>query len=375
MKKILTPILLVLLMTACSQQDFSRSMLNSRSGVVRVDKPGGGGGPTAEERTAKLSEVLSQWQKQSAADKEDYVIGPGDELDIAIYALEVPDQTTHIQETVTKEGVVNLPWIEDIRATGLTVGELEDEIVEAYKGRYIRDPQVAVEVTESRSVAVVMTGAVKNPGVYYLNDNQSSVLEMLAKAGGLTPEAADELIVVKGGAPDLPVAPAGTVTNIDANAAAEMTEAAMLNPANAVLNISLRKLIDEGDLRLNVDVTAGTIITVRSMAQQFVYVLGYVQRPGAYSMTGGNQLDALRAVALAGGLTPTARPDNSFLVRETEAEQVIMPVNLTKIARGSEAPVYLEPGDTLIVGSGTLARLSEFVRPSVGAGMSYSPTP
>jgi len=47
-------------------------------------------------------------------------------------------------------------------------------------------------------------------------------------------------------------------------------------------------------------------------------------------------------------------------------------VDLTKIARGVRPPLYMEPGDTLVVGSSTIAKLSEFIRPSVGAGIHYS---
>jgi hypothetical protein len=47
-------------------------------------------------------------------------------------------------------------------------------------------------------------------------------------------------------------------------------------------------------------------------------------------------------------------------------------VDLTKIARGVRPPLYVEPGDTLVVGSSAIAKMSEFLRPSVGAGAQYS---
>lgn len=361
-------------LAGCSQQDFSRPAGGTPHKVLRAP----GNAPVmesadAELRAQKMAEVLSRWAQQSVSEPKDYIIGAGDELTVSIYALEAPDQTTSINRSVAKEGTISLPWIGDIMARGTTLRDLETRIADAYAGRYIKNPQISVQVSTFRSVSVVMTGAIRNPGIYFLTDNRSTVLEMLAKAGGLTADAADEVLVVQGSgvAEQLP----DEAEAADEALLAEATREAMLSGDNQVVEISLRRLIDEGDLRLNVEINAGAIITVKSVAQQYVYVLGYVQRPGAFTLKGSQQIDALRAVALAGGLSPTARAENSFLVRETLEGQTIIPVNLGRIARGADPTIYILPGDTLIVGSSTMARLSEFVRPTVGAGMSYTPAP
>jgi protein involved in polysaccharide export with SLBB domain len=83
------------------------------------------------------------------------------------------------------------------------------------------------------------------------------------------------------------------------------------------------------------------------------------------------RVDALRAVALAGGLVPSARAENSVLVRETAQGQQVVAVDLTKMARGVRPPLYMQPGDTLVVGSSTIAKMTEFIRPSVGVGAQY----
>jgi protein involved in polysaccharide export with SLBB domain len=72
---------------------------------------------------------------------------------------------------------------------------------------------------------------------------------------------------------------------------------------------------------------------------------------------------------MAGGLTAAARAQNCFLVRRTEKGQKRTPVNLSKIARGSRPELYLQPGDTFVVGSSVIAKLGEFV----GIGLNYSP--
>jgi protein involved in polysaccharide export with SLBB domain len=143
-------------------------------------------------------------------------------------------------------------------------------------------------------------------------------------------------------------------------------------PRKAVV-IDLRQLVDEGNLELNAEVVGGDIITVPARAQEYVFVLGYVQKPGAYEIRDTMKVDALRAVALAGGLAPSARAENSVLIRETAEGQDVVPLDLTKMARGVRPPLYIEPGDTLVVGSSFFGRLSEFVRPSIGAGMNMTP--
>jgi polysaccharide export outer membrane protein len=356
---------------ACSQQDFSRPVTGVRPSTVRA-RPPAAADADAEARSEKLATVLRQWTQANVREAKDYIVGPGDDLTISIYALEHPDETSEIQRTVSRDGKLSLPWVGNLDVRGKTLRGLEQMIVAAYADRFIKNPQVSVQVRNFKSVAVLVTGAVRNPGIYYLNDNYSTVLEMLAKAGGLNADAGDEVLVVQGsGSPGWAPAAAST------NATAEMADAAQtaLLSTNDLARISLRRLIDEGDLSLNAKVGAGAIVSVRSAAEQYVYVLGYVQRPGAFPIRGSQQLDALRAVALAGGLSPTARAENSFLVRETPEGQMVLPVNLAQIARGGEATVYLQPGDTLVVGSSALARLSEFVRPSVGAGMTYAPVP
>lgn len=366
-------LMLSVAVAGCSQQDFSRPASRTPSKVLQVRKPRNENETaSAEQRAERLAEMLSRWTRQSSHEPKNYVIGSGDELSISVYALEDPQQTTVLKRSVTSEGTVSLPWIGDVKTSGISVRELESRITEAYADRYIKNPQISVEVSQYRSVAIVMTGAIRNPGVYYLTDNKTTVLEMLAKCGGLTDEAADEILIVQGDTASL--LPADTNAPV-VEVSEQLTRDAMLSTTNQVIAISMRQLIDEGDLRMNVDITGGAIITVKSMAQQYVYVLGYVQRPGSFTIRGPQQLDALRAVALAGGLSPTARAENSFIVREIPEGQNIIPVNLIRIARGGDPTIYLEPGDTLIVGSSAIARLSEFVRPSVGAGMNYSPAP
>ncbi|MFH0953723.1 MAG: polysaccharide biosynthesis/export family protein [Verrucomicrobiota bacterium] len=359
----------------CSRMDFPTTFGLPPGGRHGPAGKGGGSTTAADARSEQLAEVLSKWNQQLGpigADQE-YQVGPGDELDVGIFALEKPEETTHLKRTVTKDGVLPLPWVGDLPAAGVTVRQLENRVRAAYSGRFIKNPQVTVEVAEHRSAAIVVTGAVKNPGIYYLTSSKSTVLEMLLKAGGLAREAADEVLVIR---PPKEGLPESARTNAAAMAAGDAVESTLIGQGGSTISIDLRRLIDGSDLGVNAVLGAGDVVAVRSLAQRFIYILGYVARPGAYEMA-TPQLDPVRAVALAGGLTPISRPDNCFILRETQQGQSVIPVNLVKMAHGVRAPTYLEGGDTLVIGTSLMGRLSEFVRPSAAFGVnaSYSPLP
>ncbi|MCK4282826.1 MAG: polysaccharide biosynthesis/export family protein [Candidatus Brocadiae bacterium] len=303
-------------------------------------------------RTVRLAEALSAWQAEHAFEAVDYRLGPGDVLEIDIFALERPGATASLPRTVAQDGSITLPWVGTIPVAGLTVSQSEDRIEAAYWGTFLREPQVAVNVTDYRSAPVVVTGAVNKPGVFYLERSTGTVLEMLARAGGLSKSAGDELLIVR--AKD--GARAGTPTH----------------GGDESIGIDLEQLVEQGNLLLNLPVRGGDIITVPPCDTQYVYLLGYVRRPGAYEMEPGRRLDAVRAVALGGGLAGIARARESFLIRQSASGQKAIPVDLVKLARCELPPLYLEPGDMLVVGTTAMGRVFEVLAPSMGASISAS---
>jgi polysaccharide export outer membrane protein len=120
----------------------------------------------------------------------DYVIGPEDVLDIAVW------NTAEISRTVPvrPDGKISLPLINDIQAAGLTPMQLRDSIVKSLT-TYMPTPTVSVIVREVHSFKVTVIGEVKTPGRYELK-SRSTVLDVLAMAGGLSQYAARGRIVV-----------------------------------------------------------------------------------------------------------------------------------------------------------------------------------
>lgn len=347
-------LLFAALAAGCSHLDFNLSSDQPPWGESYASQDAA----STRTRQARFASALAKWRTQELADE--YLIGPGDVLEISVLALEEPDRISRLKRTVSRQGTVSLPWVGEVRCAGRSSLELENAVKKAYEGRYLREPQVSVLVTEYRSVPVVVTGAVGQPGLYHLRANASTVLECLALAGGLSANSGQEVLIVRappngdGSVRPAPVSPAAALAN------------------GHTLSLDLRELVDRGNMTLNLRVNGGDVLIVPARVDRYVYVLGYVRSPGAYRLEPSGQLDALRAVARGGGLTSMARPANSYLVRRTRKGQTAIPVDLEEIASGELPPLYLEPGDTLVVGTSAWARMFEFLAPNVGASVSAS---
>jgi len=78
-----------------------------------------------------------------------------------------------------------------------------------------------------------------------------------------------------------------------------------------------------------------------------VYVLGMVNKPGAYEFKEG--LTALDACVLAGGFKEFAAPNRATITRRENGEYKVIKINLNKIKDGKIKDVFLRPGDRIYI--------------------------
>ncbi len=258
MRKYAAALMLVVVVAGCSQLDFGLDSSEPEWGTA----PSAGAPASSAVSQQSLDQVLAAWDAQAGPAEGDYLIGPGDELQVGIFALEKPGETSYLNRTVSSAGGITLPWVQGVKVQGLTVPGTEHAIKAAYDGRFIKDPQVTVNVTEYASSTVVVTGAVNRPGIYPLKHNEANLLECLSLAGGPSHEAGHELTLVR--------QPHGTNSR-------EATPDS--------IRIDLLDLLGGGKPLLNVPVTGGDVITIAPRTDRYVYVLGYVRRPGAFKLT------------------------------------------------------------------------------------------
>ena len=252
---------------------------------------------------------------ERAAVGSDYRIGADDE--VAVTVLQAPElnRTTR----VSQQGTISLPLLGTVNAMGLTSMELELAIEEALGQRYIKSPEVTVQVTEVRSRPVAVGGAVSRPGIQQVR-GATRLLEVISQAGGLSDEAGDTVVVVRKGEGD------------------------ELVP----FEIPLKPLMESRDPALNVAIHPGDTVTVRGA--DTVYVVGAVKKPGAFAMRGNERLTVLQALALGEGLVPTAAQKDALVVRTgPDGRREEIAVDLSAVLKGKHPDVPLAAHDVLFV--------------------------
>jgi polysaccharide export outer membrane protein len=134
-----------------------------------------GAAPNAAAQTA-AQEALSSYGPE-------YLIGPGDVLDISVWKEEALTKSV----VVLPDGKISFPLIGQVQAAGRTVDDLKQEISKRIV-KFAPKEEVNIEVKQVNSMLVYVIGRVNQPGRFVLNTNVD-VLQALSIAGGLNPFA------------------------------------------------------------------------------------------------------------------------------------------------------------------------------------------
>lgn len=108
--------------------------------------------------------IVALGQDEYAAELRDgYVIRPSDRLSVTVFReaeLSLPDVL------VSAEGRISVPLVGSLNVTGMTVEQVEQLLEARYDERYLRSPDVAVNVIEYASHTVTVEGSVERQGLY-----------------------------------------------------------------------------------------------------------------------------------------------------------------------------------------------------------------
>lgn len=125
------------------------------------------------------------------ADDRPSLVGPLDTIQVDVF--NVPDLSREVQ--VDASGRISMPLAGTIDARGKTSGELASAIEAALRGRYVRNPEVTINIKSSVSQVVTIDGQVVEPGLYPVT-NQMTLMRAIASAKGLSEFARVEDIVI-----------------------------------------------------------------------------------------------------------------------------------------------------------------------------------
>lgn len=126
----------------------------------------------------------------AAEPKVEYVVGEGDVLHIDVWQEAEVSQSV----TVRPDGNISLPLINEVKVGGMTPLQIQGLVAEKLKG-FVNQPKVTVTVTEVHSRRAFIIGEVTRPGEFALNA-QVTVLQLIAQAGGFTPFAKTESVMI-----------------------------------------------------------------------------------------------------------------------------------------------------------------------------------
>ncbi|MGH9749713.1 MAG: polysaccharide biosynthesis/export family protein, partial [Candidatus Polarisedimenticolia bacterium] len=126
----------------------------------------------------------------AAAAGGEYRIGPEDRIKVTVWK----NEALSAEVPVRPDGMISLPLLNDVPAAGLTPMELREGLVRRL-AEYVPNAEVSVIVLEVRNPRVSILGEVARPGRYDLR-SRTTVLDLLALAGGLTEFAARSRILV-----------------------------------------------------------------------------------------------------------------------------------------------------------------------------------
>lgn len=205
----------------------------------------------------------------AAANRPLLQLGPGDQVKMDVFGRPEMDTTTYVAD----DGSIRVPLAGKVMIGGLSPSEAGQKVEAALRqGQYLVDPHVTFTVVQSRSQRVSVLGEVRTPGRYPIESN-TTVLDLLAQAGGATEKGADIIYILRAD-------PSGNLQRYAVN---------------------LKGTVDSKDA------TPAVLQTLRGgdsifvpIAEQF-YIAGEVRSPAMYRLESGMTL--VQAIARAGGIT------------------------------------------------------------------------
>src|SRR5271166_2130871 len=162
----------------------------STTGPVGVAKPALPANSTESGNTGQPAAPDTTVPKVADVRPDSFVIGTEDILTINVW--KEPEVSKVVP--VRPDGMITLPLVGEIKATGLTPVQLEAQIANALK-KLMADPQVTVIVSEVHSLTFNVVGQAVRPGYYPLT-RRMTVLDAIALSGGFQPFAKEKKIYV-----------------------------------------------------------------------------------------------------------------------------------------------------------------------------------
>jgi polysaccharide export outer membrane protein len=196
----------------------------------------------------------------------DYIIGPGDGLQIRIWGQIGGD----LRVTVDRSGQVYIPQVGQISVAGIHYGDLEQHL-KAEISKVFKNFNLTVNVSRLRSIQVLVLGNARYPGAYTISSLSTLVNAILASGGPAPQGSLRDIQVRRDGA---------TITDFD-----------------------FYDLLIKGDKSKDVRLQPGDVLYIPHVGP-LVAIAGSVNTPAIYEMKDNSTLNDL--IEVAGDLSTVA---------------------------------------------------------------------
>jgi len=321
--------------------------------------------------------VLVHEQEMEAAETSEYVIDEGDVLYIDIWGEEGLNQ----EVTVRPDGRVSFPLAGDVFTRGLTFSELKEELTLRLK-EYVRYPTVIISLRKPRTRKVSVLEKTLNHEITVRPDGRISFpLAGDVFAAGLTfGQLKEELTQRLEEYIDEPLVSVYLKeSRVEKAIALEETlnQEVIVRPGGKIsfplagdvfaAGLTFNELKEELTQRLERHINYPVVtVSLKSLGGRKVIVLGQVNHPGVYSVTGRNTL--WEAIALAGGFKPDAVTSSTILISGGLRNPVGRKINLTPALKKADASqnIVLHAEDIIYVPETSIASVSRVVSQILG---------
>jgi polysaccharide export outer membrane protein len=260
---------------------------------------------------ARAQEAATGPQPPITSDQSAITIGPGDVIDLSVY--HVPELLLKVR--VDSNGIVSLPLIGDVKLAGMTVRDAQQLIAgELVQRQFVKGPEVSLFIEEFATQGITVYGEVNAPGIYRLM-GPHTLYDAISAAGGLTQKAGHTITILHAGR----------------HGSQELTA------------ISGTGSLDKG----NVTIHPGDTVIVPKAG--VIYVLGEVNRPGAFLMENNTSISLLKSIALAGSTTKFASLKHVWIVTKSSEGTEYTEVSLDRIYHAKAADLQLRAEDIVFV--------------------------
>jgi len=237
----------------------------------------------------------------------DYLLGPGDTLDILFYGK--INSTFSLE--INREGFVDFPELGPVGLAGLSYSEAK-EMLQTRIAAQIVGTKVSITMGSLRTMQIFVLGEAHKPGAYTVS-SLSTIMHALVSSGG--------------------VSSIGSLRNIQ-----------LKRQGKVVATLDLYDLLLKGDTSNDLRIQAKDVVYIPTVGD-VVSIDGQILRPAIYELKGGETIKDL--VLLSGGMGPKAFPSSAEIRRiNNDGFMTVVDVDLS---RSIESDLPLKKGDHLTI--------------------------